>query len=448
MPMVGRAPDNERVLIAAGHAMLGITMAPVTAQWVERLARGEDLDAELDAARARAGSAASPAAPVTRRPRRARLARSRAPTPTSRCSATLVAADDRAALPRRARRAARPARSTTIAGHLLYGTAPGPLIACHYDTVWPAGIAATRPMTVRDGKRLRAGHGGHEGRHRGRDRGRRGARRGRARHVRWRLSLTPDEEIGNRGTRDGHRRSCRAPRRRVLVLECALPDGGVKTARKGTAEVRITVEGRAAHAGNDHADGANAVVEAAHVALRAAALHDPAARHGLRRRAARRRPPQRRARTGRELALDVRSFDPAAIEAVFTALRDAPVTVPGTRVMVEGEMHRPPMPRTPAIAGLYATARQVADDLGFALPEHAVGGGSEANLAAGAGAPVLDGLGPVGAGSHALDEYVVVASIVGAGGPAGRARRRLPSVTAQPRVRNETVLKCVISAIA
>jgi len=49
MPMVGRAPANERVIIAAGHAMLGITMAPITAQWVEQLARGEDLAADLDA---------------------------------------------------------------------------------------------------------------------------------------------------------------------------------------------------------------------------------------------------------------------------------------------------------------------------------------------------------------------------------------------------------------
>jgi D-amino-acid dehydrogenase len=47
MPMVGRAPANDRVIIAAGHAMLGITMAPVTAQWVEQLARGEELAAEL-----------------------------------------------------------------------------------------------------------------------------------------------------------------------------------------------------------------------------------------------------------------------------------------------------------------------------------------------------------------------------------------------------------------
>jgi glutamate carboxypeptidase len=97
---------------------------------------------------------------------------------------------------------------------------------------------------------------------------------------------------------------------------------------------------------------------------------------------------------------------------VFAALRDAPVEVPGTRVTVEGEMHRPPMPRTPAIAGLYGTAAGIAAELGFDLPEHAVGGGSEANLAAGAGATVLDGLGPIGAGSHALDEYIVVSSIV------------------------------------
>jgi D-amino-acid dehydrogenase len=48
MPMVGRAPAHDNVVIAAGHAMLGITMAPVTAVWVERLARGEDLDGELE----------------------------------------------------------------------------------------------------------------------------------------------------------------------------------------------------------------------------------------------------------------------------------------------------------------------------------------------------------------------------------------------------------------
>ena len=145
---------------------------------------------------------------------------------------------------------------------------------------------------------------------------RRGARRGCARHVGWRLSLTPDEEIGNRDTRDAIAELSRAATA-VLVLECALPDGGVKTARKGTAEVRITVEGRAAHAGNDHADGANAVVEAAHVALRAAALHDPASARPSASACCTAATAATSCPTARELALDVRSFDPAAIEAVF-----------------------------------------------------------------------------------------------------------------------------------
>ncbi len=312
-----------------------------------------------------------------------------------RCRAVLI---DRLGAPR-----------SDTGGHLLYGGPPGALIACHYDTVWAPGTAADRPMTVRDGRAHGPGTADMKG----------GivvavaaieALADVASGVGWRLSLTPDEEIGNRGTSDAIARLAREATG-VLVLECALPDGGVKTARKGTAEVRITVEGRASHAGNDHADGANAVVEAAHLAVLAAALHDPAAATvcvGVLRGGERRNVVPDHA----ELALDVRSFQPEAIEAVFAALRAAPTMVPGTRVTVEGEMHRPPMPRTPEIAGLFASAQAIAAELGFPLPEHAVGGGSEANLAAGAGATVLDGLGPVGAWSHALGEYVEVSSIV------------------------------------
>jgi D-amino-acid dehydrogenase len=48
MPIVGRAPDDERVILATGHGMLGITLAPVTAEHVATLARGLDLDASVD----------------------------------------------------------------------------------------------------------------------------------------------------------------------------------------------------------------------------------------------------------------------------------------------------------------------------------------------------------------------------------------------------------------
>jgi D-amino-acid dehydrogenase len=48
MPIVGRSPLDERVLLATGHGMLGITLAPVTGMQVAALARGEQLDGELE----------------------------------------------------------------------------------------------------------------------------------------------------------------------------------------------------------------------------------------------------------------------------------------------------------------------------------------------------------------------------------------------------------------
>ena len=74
---------------------------------------------------------------------------------------------------------------------------------------------------------------------------------------------------------------------------------------------------------------------------------------------------------------------------------------------VRGEFGRPPMDRTPGIAALFHIAHDVAQSLGFDLSEVATGGASDANLCAALGVPVLDGLGAVGGGAHAADEYVV-----------------------------------------
>jgi D-amino-acid dehydrogenase len=49
LPIVGRAPNDDRVLIAVGHGMLGITLAPHTAAALVRLARDEADDPELRA---------------------------------------------------------------------------------------------------------------------------------------------------------------------------------------------------------------------------------------------------------------------------------------------------------------------------------------------------------------------------------------------------------------
>jgi D-amino-acid dehydrogenase len=51
LPIVGRSPADDRVLLAVGHGMLGITLAPHTAGQLVRLARGEELGPAGDALR-------------------------------------------------------------------------------------------------------------------------------------------------------------------------------------------------------------------------------------------------------------------------------------------------------------------------------------------------------------------------------------------------------------
>jgi glutamate carboxypeptidase len=70
------------------------------------------------------------------------------------------------------------------------------------------------------------------------------------------------------------------------------------------------------------------------------------------------------------------------------------------------------MERTPAIATAFARARDLAAGLGLELAEAAAGGASDGNLVAALGVAVLDGLGPEGAGAHALGEQVRVDSLV------------------------------------
>jgi glutamate carboxypeptidase len=87
-------------------------------------------------------------------------------------------------------------------------------------------------------------------------------------------------------------------------------------------------------------------------------------------------------------------------------------TVPGTSVSVEGTFGCAPMPKTRATELLVSLAQQCARGLGFGLDDTATGGVSDANVIAGLGVPVLDGLGPIGGLDHSPNEYIDGDSIV------------------------------------
>lgn len=222
------------------------------------------------------------------------------------------------------------------------------------------------------------------------------------------LLSTSDEEIGSPTSRaliEAEARNSAA----VLVLEPAAgANGALKTARKGVGLYRLTVRGRAAHAGSDPDKGVSAVAELARqvLALEALAAQEKGTtinvgvvRGGTRSNVI----PE-----AAEAEIDVRAATLDEARRVDAAIRGLKPVLPGATLAVTGGINRPPMERTAAIGALFARARAIAARLGFSLSEAAVGGASDGNFTAALGVPTLDGLGCVGDGAHAEHEHIVI----------------------------------------
>ena len=223
--------------------------------------------------------------------------------------------------------------------------------------------------------------------------------------------INSDEEIGSHDSTRNIIRFARGADR-CFVLEPSLgPNGSLKTARKGVGSFSITVRGVAAHAGLDPGKGASAILELSHIIQKLFALNDPdkgitvnvgTIDGGL---SANVVAPQSTA------DVDVRvptREDAERIERVIHALE---AETPGTEVIVEGSVRRPPMERTPGNQRLWQLALQSADELGITIEQAAAGGGSDGNTTS-LFAPTLDGLGAVGAGAHASNEHLVLDKMV------------------------------------
>ncbi|MCS6910924.1 MAG: M20/M25/M40 family metallo-hydrolase, partial [Anaerolineales bacterium] len=167
----------------------------------------------------------------------------------------------------------------TAVGNNLYGRwgatgRDGLLLLCHLDTVYDLGTLARQPVREADGKLYGPGAVDMKASFVLALTALRLLRANRLWPERPVTALfTSDEEIGSVHSRPLIERLARESAL-VLCLEPCLPDGSLKTARKGIGEMVITTRGRAAHAGADHENGRNAIEELAHHILAAQALTD------------------------------------------------------------------------------------------------------------------------------------------------------------------------------
>lgn len=223
------------------------------------------------------------------------------------------------------------------------------------------------------------------------------------------LIATTDEETGSHCSK-ALIKEVSSKARAVLVLEASL-QGKVKTGRKGTAMYQIAVHGLASHAGLEPEKGVNATTEIAHIILKLSALENT--EHGTT------VVPTllssgNTTNTVPDLAtldIDARSFSQSELERIDREIRALVAENPNARIEVTGGLNRPPLQPTSTKA-LYERAEKVAAAIGMSpLGSAEVGGASDGNFAAAAGAQVLDGLGAVGGGAHAPHEWVSISSM-------------------------------------
>jgi glutamate carboxypeptidase len=299
----------------------------------------------------------------------------------------------------------------------FHGMADGPrvLLIGHMDTVFDPGMAAERPFRIDDG----TAHGpGVTDMKSGLLAGLYALKAitgqlGGLPFERLRFVANPDEEVGSPSSVD-HIREAAADVDACLVLECARANGDIVSARKGIRDTRLTVLGRAAHAGVEPEKGRNAILEAARIVRELHGLNDRWAgvTVNVGRIAGGTRPnvvPERC-----DIEVDVRAATAEGLAQVGEAIRDVVGTteIEDTSVDAQVMVAWQPMEKLARSGRLVEHAQAVAQRLGFEVNDTSTGGASDANTTSGMGVPTLDGLGPIGGNDHAPAEYLEVDSIV------------------------------------
>ena len=296
-------------------------------------------------------------------------------------------------------------------------TLPGPrrksdgqiLALGHSDTVWPFGTLAKMPFRQKDGRLWGPGVLDMKS----------GiaffifamqALREVDRPVQRRvvLQVNADEEVGSDSSRPLTEEAAKQSAA-VLVLEPGTGlEGKLKTSRKGVGSYRVTVHGRASHAGVDFQAGASAIVELARQIERIAGFtqleRGTTVNPGVISGGTRTNVIAAEARAEVDIRV-ARAKDAPALDKKFRGLRPFDKRC---SIEVEGGLNRPPMERSAGIQKLFQAAKNLGDELGVELQESMTGGGSDGNFTAALGVPTLDGLGGVGEGAHALNESILI----------------------------------------
>ncbi len=202
----------------------------------------------------------------------------------------------------------------------------------------------------------------------------------------------------------------------AMTYEPAVAPGVLAGARPGSGNFSALVRGRSAHAGRNPQDGRNALLAAADLALRLAAMQgadlslNPARIDGG--------GPNNRVPDLAVLRFNARPRTAAAAGAAQAGIAELTAQVAAAHevsIQLHGGFSRPPKPIDPGAERLFALVARAATDLGQTCTRADTGGVCDGNNIAACGVPVVDTMGAEGGAIHSPDEFLTVASLAAAG---------------------------------
>jgi glutamate carboxypeptidase len=198
-------------------------------------------------------------------------------------------------------------------------------------------------------------------------------------------------------------------------MEPGDPPDSLTVWRKGSANIRIQVKGRSAHAGMAPQDGRNAAVELMHQ-LSALQGAFPTSGSGITVNLTVLRAGERAniIPDQAEATINVRYRKPEEFDAILAKVEAGThsTLVPDTTVTLAHEPAFPPLTENAQIDALAARARAIYAEIGKTVELSGNGGASESALSMSEGTPALDGLGYVGGDFHTDHEWIDLNSVV------------------------------------
>lgn len=226
----------------------------------------------------------------------------------------------------------------------------------------------------------------------------------------WHFLLNSSEEMPSPDFGDLCRKHIPAGTRAALVVEGGAWAGNSHafvTARKGRAVFRAKTIGRAAHSGNLHHRGVNAITQLAHTVQRLDALTNHEAGLTVNVGVISGGTTVNRVPHQAEAEIEMRAFDAKVYQDGLDAIRALASDVvvqsaeDGMRcgVQIDLSSEVPPWPPNPATNGLYERWQAAGRELGLTILRQERGGLSDANRMWDH-VPTLDGVGPCGDNAH------------------------------------------------